>query len=180
MEKIDKRLDLATAMAISGAAVSAIWDRTPCGCSPLTLALLNIRLGYWLRNPRHLRAEARRRRPHPRQRRHRQILSAAWRCSISSTRTVATVFLSDGGHIENLGVYELLKRGCKTIVVIDAEADPTMSFGSLRSSNAMPASISARAASLLSGADRRAMQPARRPRSLAGKGPHCAARAHHL
>jgi hypothetical protein len=41
------------------------------------------------------------------------------------------VCLSDGGHIENLGLYELLKRGCRLIVVVDAEADPNMSFGSL-------------------------------------------------
>jgi hypothetical protein len=45
--------------------------------------------------------------------------------------TSRNVYLSDGGHIENLGVYELLKRGCQLIVVVDAEADPSMSFGSL-------------------------------------------------
>jgi hypothetical protein len=39
--------------------------------------------------------------------------------------------LSDGGHIENLGIYELLKRRCKFIVAIDGEADPTLSFGGL-------------------------------------------------
>ncbi len=36
-----------------------------------------------------------------------------------------------GGHIENLGVYSLMKRRCKVIIAIDADADPTMSFGSL-------------------------------------------------
>jgi hypothetical protein len=41
------------------------------------------------------------------------------------------VYLTDGGHIENLGVYELLKRGCQLIIVVDAEADPHMAFGSL-------------------------------------------------
>jgi hypothetical protein len=38
--------------------------------------------------------------------------------------------LTDGGHIENLGIYELLKRGCQLIIAIDAEADPSMSFAS--------------------------------------------------
>jgi hypothetical protein len=38
--------------------------------------------------------------------------------------------VTDGGHIENLGVYELLRRRCRTIVVIDAEADPAMRFAS--------------------------------------------------
>jgi len=41
------------------------------------------------------------------------------------------IYLTDGGHIENLGIYELLKRGCQLIVAIDAEADPTLAFPSL-------------------------------------------------
>ncbi|HND30374.1 MAG TPA: hypothetical protein PLA94_10265, partial [Myxococcota bacterium] len=41
------------------------------------------------------------------------------------------VNLSDGGHLENLGVYELLRRRCRYIIVGDGEADPTMQFGSL-------------------------------------------------
>jgi hypothetical protein len=41
------------------------------------------------------------------------------------------LYLTDGGHIENLGIYQLLKRGCQLIVAIDAEADPEMTFGSL-------------------------------------------------
>jgi hypothetical protein len=39
--------------------------------------------------------------------------------------------LSDGGHIENLGVYELLRRRCKFVVAVDGEADPQRSFGGL-------------------------------------------------
>jgi hypothetical protein len=35
-----------------------------------------------------------------------------------------SVYLTDGGHIENLGVYELLRRRCKVIIAVDAEADP--------------------------------------------------------
>jgi hypothetical protein len=40
------------------------------------------------------------------------------------------VYLTDGGHIENLGIYELLRRRCKVIIAVDAEADPQMAFGS--------------------------------------------------
>jgi hypothetical protein len=36
--------------------------------------------------------------------------------------------LSDGGHIENMAVYELLRRRCKIIISIDGEADPQSSF----------------------------------------------------
>jgi hypothetical protein len=39
--------------------------------------------------------------------------------------------LSDGGHIENLGLYELLRRRCKFVIAIDGEADPHRSFGGL-------------------------------------------------
>ncbi len=41
------------------------------------------------------------------------------------------VNLSDGGHIENLGVFELLRRKCRLVVVGDGEADPDLSFPSL-------------------------------------------------
>jgi Patatin-like phospholipase len=139
MEKIDSRIDLATAMAISGAAVSAnMGARTVRLLSP-TLALLNIRLGYWLRNPRDLAKE-----PNPRD----LAKEPTWLLKGVFSRLIEKfylllemlnmldeksrhVYLTDGGHIENLGVYELLKRGCQLIVVVDAEADPSMSFGSL-------------------------------------------------
>jgi hypothetical protein len=41
------------------------------------------------------------------------------------------LFLTDGGHIENLGVYELLRRRCKLIIAVDGEADPTIGCQSL-------------------------------------------------
>lgn len=41
------------------------------------------------------------------------------------------VFLSDGGHIENLGIYELLRRRCKLIIAIDGEADERIDCPSL-------------------------------------------------
>lgn len=132
MEALDPRLDLATAVAISGAAVSANMGTYTVRLLSPTLALLNIRLGYWLRNPRdyarkpNLRAEIR-----------------GWTSFLFAPfylfqemfnlldETSPSLYLTDGGNIENLGVYELLKRGCQLIVVVDAEADPSMSFPSL-------------------------------------------------
>ena len=61
----------------------------------------------------------------------REVLSRAGNDESELDETSRNVYLSDGGHIENLGIYELLKRGCELIVVVDAEADPSMSFGSL-------------------------------------------------
>ncbi|MCB0705802.1 MAG: hypothetical protein KDC34_10855 [Saprospiraceae bacterium] len=39
--------------------------------------------------------------------------------------------ISDGGHIENLAVYELLRRRCRLIVAVDAGADPFFNFSDL-------------------------------------------------
>ena len=39
--------------------------------------------------------------------------------------------VSDGGHIENLGVYELLRRRRRYIIAIDGECDPDLVFPSL-------------------------------------------------
>jgi hypothetical protein len=131
MEDIDKRLDIGSAMAISGAAISAnMGSDTVRWLSP-TLALLNIRLGYWLRNPRDLGSRI-------------AILplrELVYRIygkfylllemfnALDEER--AFIYLSDGGHIENLGIYQLLKRGCRLIIAVDAEADPDINCPSL-------------------------------------------------
>ena len=39
--------------------------------------------------------------------------------------------ISDGGHFENLGVYELIRRRCKVIIAGDAECDEALEFGGL-------------------------------------------------
>jgi predicted acylesterase/phospholipase RssA len=122
-----KELDLATAMAVSGAAASANMGAHSIKPLTPTLAILNVRLGYWVTNPRQLAQD---RKP----------------SSVSSSvfaqfyflqellglmrETSTTIFLTDGGHIDNLGIYELLRRRCQLIIAVDAEADPQMSFRS--------------------------------------------------
>ena len=51
VEQVAFGFDLATAMAVSGAAVSSSMGAQSIKPLTATLALLNIRLGYWLRNP---------------------------------------------------------------------------------------------------------------------------------
>ena len=41
------------------------------------------------------------------------------------------VYLSDGGHFENLGIYELVRRRCKLILACDGSADPRYIFDDL-------------------------------------------------
>src|SRR6202023_3783628 len=41
------------------------------------------------------------------------------------------VYLSDGGHFENLGLYEMVRRRCRLIVLVDAGCDPNFAFEDL-------------------------------------------------
>ena len=41
------------------------------------------------------------------------------------------VYLSDGGHFENLALYELIRRRCRLIVASDAGSDPETRFEDL-------------------------------------------------
>jgi hypothetical protein len=136
-EQVAVGLDLPTAMAVSGAAVSSNMGAQSIKPLTATLALLNIRLGYWMRNPLRLK-EARQLTQQVRFRavaefRHRRNLLANYYFlaellgQLSDQRK--SVYLTDGGHIENLGIYELLRRRCRVIISVDAEADPEMAFG---------------------------------------------------
>ena len=114
----DGPLDLATAMAISGAAASPYMGLETKPTLSALMTLLNIRLGYWVRNAGR-----------------RGLGPPGFGCLMREmTGTLmsegsAWLNLSDGGHIENMGVYELLRRRCKYIVCVDGEADPASTFG---------------------------------------------------
>ena len=41
------------------------------------------------------------------------------------------VYLSDGGHFENLGIYEMVRRRCRFIVVLDGGCDPNFQYEDL-------------------------------------------------
>jgi hypothetical protein len=122
-DEVDE-LDLATAMAVSGAAASSNMGASSIKALTPTLAILNVRLGYWMANPRQL-AQARKPLSVLEQFYFLQELLGLMR------EDSDTIYLTDGGHIENLGIYELLRRRCQLIIAIDAEADPDMSFASL-------------------------------------------------
>ncbi|MGB7327822.1 MAG: hypothetical protein WBD31_23290, partial [Rubripirellula sp.] len=118
-EVSNRRLDLATAAAVSGAAVAPIMGVRKDGYT-FWAALLNIRLDFWLRNPRVKKWWASF--PGP----------FYWLSQYLGRVKPSTPFvnLSDGGHIENMGLYELLRRRCRYIVVVDGECDPGITCGS--------------------------------------------------
>ncbi len=120
-EKLLPELDLATAVAISGAAASSNMGSESIRPLRFTLAFFNVRLGYWFPNVSLLLG---------------QSLKPTFMYflkeitgSLKSQQNL--LYLTDGGHIENLGVYELLRRRCKVIFAVDGEADPEMNFGAL-------------------------------------------------
>jgi predicted acylesterase/phospholipase RssA len=119
-------LTVATAMAVSGAAASSNMGSATIRPLVPTLALLNVRLGFWLTNPANVGGPLKR--PFIRLLFDRMYFFHEMFGLL--TEKSKTVYLTDGGHIENLGIYELLRRRCKLIIAIDAEADPDMSFRS--------------------------------------------------
>jgi hypothetical protein len=128
-EAVAKDFDLPTAMAVSGAAASSNMGSKSVRPLTPTLALLNIRLGYWLCNPLYVNTVN----PPPRRSRLSRLLSRMFLWMEITGRLYENgdeIYLTDGGHIENLGLYELLKRRCKVIVVVDSEADFALHFPS--------------------------------------------------
>ncbi len=126
-------LSLGTAMAISGAAASPNMGYHSSPGLTFLLALFNVRLGWWLGNPG---PEGDRQLPlsKPAFQLDGPKLSAWWLAQEVlglTTDDKAFVYLSDGGHFENLGLYEMVRRRCRYIVVSDAGCDPTFAFEDL-------------------------------------------------
>lgn len=127
LEAVDSHVNIATAMAISGAAASANMGASTIRTLTFSLTALNVRLGYWLPNPRWLQHWSGWRRIQARL----GPLYFAAETFGQLDEWSNNVYLTDGGHFDNLGIYELLKRRCGVIVAVDAEADPPMNFESL-------------------------------------------------
>ncbi|MCU0871527.1 MAG: hypothetical protein MUE50_04210, partial [Pirellulaceae bacterium] len=144
---------LAAAMTISGAAVSSGMGFYTSFAQSFFTTLFNLRLGNWVVNPRVYGSAV----YPPYEPRLPSLLAASrldrrfagdvlthnenqvfWPWYLAKEMFGATtsesplVYLSDGGHTgDNLGLYPLLQRRCKLIIVVDAEADPYYDFGSL-------------------------------------------------
>ncbi|MDP9190824.1 MAG: patatin-like phospholipase family protein [Acidobacteriota bacterium] len=117
------KITLGTAMAISGAAVSPNMGALSSPAFTFLMTLFNARLGWWIGNP------ARKTYDHdsPRMSLASLLMEALGKTNASHDY----VFLSDGGHFENLGLYEMVLRRCKYIIVCDASADGRYGFGDL-------------------------------------------------
>jgi hypothetical protein len=117
-EQFANSVRLGGAMSVSGAAVSPNMGYHSSPAVTALLTVFNMRLGAWFANP-----------------------SPTWLQSLGyknnppvwyfisellglTDATSSYVYVSDGGHFENMGVYELVRRRCRYIVAIDSGADP--------------------------------------------------------
>ncbi len=117
-------MHLGTPMSISGAALSPNMGFYTRAATGFLMTIFNARLGWWLGNPRH---KATRHRASP-----TQGLAYLTKELLGLTSDRAGfVYVSDGGHFENLAVYELVRRRCRFIVACDAEEDAKFEFNGL-------------------------------------------------
>jgi hypothetical protein len=114
-------INLATAVAISGAAASPNMGYHTDPATAFLMTMFNVRLGWWIFNPR---------------RTERKDWASPRFAPLELTKellgmvddTSKFVYLSDGGHFENMGLYELVRRHCYRIVICDAEQDENYFF----------------------------------------------------
>ena len=121
-----KGITLGTAITISGAAASPNMGYNSSPVLAFIMTLFNARLGAWLGNPG-------------------PAGDRTWRLSGPTSAggplireafgmtddTSEYVYLSDGGHFENLGLYEMIRRRCRHVVVLDSGCDPELQFEDL-------------------------------------------------
>jgi len=142
------KVTLIKAMTISAAAVSSSMGIFSTFTRSFLITLFNVRLGYWLPNPKFIKGSFQ----SPLQLGRYSGLDNGEAAKIEAvdpndfpkrvnwmrclwqeltghiTATGKHVCLSDGGHTgDNLGLYSLLQRRCRVIIASDASADTTMS-----------------------------------------------------
>jgi hypothetical protein len=123
-----KGITLASAMATSAAALNPNAGVSGEGVTrnavvSILLSMLNLRLGYWTRNPKT-----------------QKLLGSPnffkpglWTEILRNgfSETADNILLSDGGHFENLAIYELVRRKCSLIIVSDGGEDHKFNFDDL-------------------------------------------------
>lgn len=144
-------LSLGTAVAVSGAFVSP--NMGYMMSSPVVrflMTLFNVRFGWWLGNPgaagestnrferwwerQWRRIGWREQRPFQRAAPYLSALPIIQEAAGRTNDHSPYVYLSDGGHFDNLGLYEMVLRRARFVVVSDASTDPDYAFQSLAAS----------------------------------------------
>lgn len=129
LEAAEPRLDLGTAMAISGAAAHTNMGWRSMKNFRFLMALFNVRLGYWVPNLKIWN------KPSKAQWLKKWTVGLPYLLAEMGGRiqeNMNFLNLSDGGHIENLGAYELLRRKCKFIISVDGGGNKDITGGDLQ------------------------------------------------
>jgi hypothetical protein len=119
-----KDLKLSSALTASAAAFNSEMGRVSMDLGvavSFLMSALNLRLGLWV--------------PHPDNKARDEylfpgrffLLELLGRSNVKDLH----LHLSDGGHFENVALYELIRRHCRYIVVSDCGADPDVAFDDL-------------------------------------------------
>ena len=119
-------ISLGTVVAISGAAASPNMGYHSSPIVGFLMTLFNARLGWWLGNPGPAGARTFNL-PGPMLAAQPMIDEAL---GLTDDKN-KYIYLSDGGHFENLALYEMVLRRCHTIVVSDAGQDGGFRFEDL-------------------------------------------------
>jgi hypothetical protein len=120
---------LGTAISISGAAASPDMGYHTSPPLAFLMTVFDIRLGWWLPNSRYSNDQLPTKTPEggpP-----CSLMYLLFELAASTTDQSKYVYLSDGGHFENLAVYELVRRRTPYIIACDGDADEGMTFGDL-------------------------------------------------
>ena len=128
-------LSLGAAVTASAAAFNSNMGDVSMTLGPAVsflMTALNLRLGLWVRHPA---AAAARPRGWPGLLIYRELFGMT---AVSGEADggallplMRDVHLSDGGHFENLGLYELIRRHCRYVIASDCGADPQVAFDDL-------------------------------------------------
>jgi hypothetical protein len=115
---------LGRTIAISGAAASPNMGFHSSSALAFLMTVFNVRLGQWIGNPRYQSSGARN--------------GPGWGLAYLLSELLGQtddqrkyVYVSDGGHFENLGIYELVRRRCRFIIACDAGEDHALKFGDI-------------------------------------------------
>ena len=125
MNEDEGGIKLGMAVAVSGAAASPSMGYHSSPALSFLMTLFNVRLGRWFENPRNRIPNRISTSPSM------GLLPLISELFGLTNANSDYVYLSDGGHFENLGVYELVKRRCRLVVVVDASADGKLQFEDL-------------------------------------------------
>lgn len=122
------RWTVSRAMALTSGALASTMGQASLDSTQSLLVALDLRLGMWVPNPRFVEWFAD---PNTAPRVHLGYLAKELFGRYDPTQD-AFVYVTDGGHRDNLGLVELLRERPDVVCCIDASADPPGSFRTLR------------------------------------------------